>query len=729
MNEPNVRNVNEQNLQRIKEHLQSKDAQERIEKRMEDARSKATVTISRAARLFGFSENQLRDWERRFGLLKTDRSSQEGKNTTGHRQYSPAELDKLAIIKELTDKGGFAPADIPQDIDKLWKSISRGQQPRVLKADVKDTEHLPIDQRLERVDQEVFWRYFVSQALRLSIMLICEDIPDTIGGLVLPLQAGITSTIVKSPNDLLKLGDCLIGWLGRNGSFYTFLDQAPSFEFPSDFRVQPVIVTGEGAVEEEIPQDNTVIIVQRKAKPLNLSSSLGETIRCLLKPIYNNVDEWRPCFDYGIRDWVYQATDFTSSPGASDNVLNDLADMIISLGGKTLDGRDRWGFCCLLLPRDPLLPLQKHSLVVRAQSKRAPHSVAITTVSPDDPGLSLSAHQSGHIIYRPDTTVKDFMFAHPKNETSTRSAIAIPIAGEDGLSIGVLYIASNETNAFPEDAWRVLRIMSKMVEELLMTYHARRQATGKLSDLIVNPSVVDTSFEDFLSENEFLQDLEELLTTIKEDLEEWQEPVRKEEVPLTERKARFREGQLSGDVVSFIAIDIDNQSSLANKYGDRITRNLSQAVGLRIKGQLSPFEKYASSQPYHMFADRFYLLLKGVPLDEAQIKAEQLRQALKGSYRIYGRRISSERSILPENMLELIDVTVRVGVTSYSYAKLRELLQRQLAIISVVKVRELITKELEEALNVGLREGGNVVISWDPGSWGFTVWSPLNKTT
>jgi len=118
-----------------------------------------------------------------------------------------------------------------------------------------------------------------------------------------------------------------------------------------------------------------------------------------------------------------------------------------------------------------------------------------------------------------------------------------------------------------------------------------------------------------------------------------------------------------------------------------------------------------------------------VPLDEAQIKAEQLRQALKGSYRIYGRRISSERSILPENMLELIDVTVRVGVTSYSYAKLRELLQRQLAIISVVKVRELITKELEEALNVGLREGGNVVISWDPGSWGFTVWSPLNKTT
>ncbi len=44
--------MNEQNIQRIKEHLQKKDAQERIQKRMQEARSKATVTISRAASLF-----------------------------------------------------------------------------------------------------------------------------------------------------------------------------------------------------------------------------------------------------------------------------------------------------------------------------------------------------------------------------------------------------------------------------------------------------------------------------------------------------------------------------------------------------------------------------------------------------------------------------------------------------------------------------------------------------
>src|SRR5262245_9304386 len=98
--------MNEPNIERIRYHLQSKEVQERIQRHMQDARSKATVTISRASKLFNFSESQLREWEKR-GLLKTDRPalSSDSKTSTGHRQYSTDELDKLALIRELMDQG------------------------------------------------------------------------------------------------------------------------------------------------------------------------------------------------------------------------------------------------------------------------------------------------------------------------------------------------------------------------------------------------------------------------------------------------------------------------------------------------------------------------------------------------------------------------------------------------------------------------------------------------
>ncbi len=715
----------------ITRHLQREDVQKRILQSMQYGRAEATVTISNAARLFGFTENQLRDWDEK-GLLRPQRptleANQDGKSTK-RRQYTPAELDKLAIIRELINEG-FTPGTIPPDVDEIWSSIigSKEQSVQGLKISRDEAEHLHIDQRVEHVDEEGFWRYFVSQALRLSIMLICENIPDTLAGLVLPLQKQNTIGIVRSPDDLSKLDDCLIGWLGRNRSFYTFLDFKPYFEFPTDFRVQPLVVIEEGIVKEEAPQDNTLIIVQRKTKPLNLSAPLVKTIRRLLKPIYNNINDWRSCFDYGMRDWVFQVTDFKSSSNPSDDVLNRLADVVVQLGGKTADDMDRWHFCCILLPKEPTLPLQQQSLVVRAQSRHAPYIISMATVSTKDPGLSLSAYQSGHVIYRPDTSVKDFMFANPEYEESTRSAIAIPVAGEDGMSLAVLYIASNETNAFSEDDQRVLRIVGKMVEELLMTYRARQQTMGKLSDLIVNPDIVDMSFKEFLSENDFVYDLDDLLTRLKAQLGEWEKPKQREEVSLDERKARYRAEASTGEVVSFIAVDIDKQSSLAERYGNQAARNLSREVGSRIQGQqrLSPNPEHRKA--YHIHADRFYLILQGLTLEESRNKAKQLRTVLNGDYLVGARRISSERLMLPEGKLELSNVTVRLGVAAYPYEKLKEMLQRYSSDTAVAEVRAEIMRNIDELLNLGQQEGGNVITSWDIDSWGYIRWYPNPMT-
>ena len=91
--------ANEQGTQLLKTYLQQDAVQERIRQNMERGRNRATVSIGRAARLFGFSENQLRDWEDR-GLLQPFRPA-----GGGQRQYSFGELDKLAIIRTLMDDG------------------------------------------------------------------------------------------------------------------------------------------------------------------------------------------------------------------------------------------------------------------------------------------------------------------------------------------------------------------------------------------------------------------------------------------------------------------------------------------------------------------------------------------------------------------------------------------------------------------------------------------------
>jgi DNA-binding transcriptional MerR regulator/GGDEF domain-containing protein len=695
--------MNEPNVERVRKYLQDKEVQERVTKRMLDARSKATVTISRAAGLYDFSESQLREWEKR-GLLKTERTalSEDSKTTRGHRQFSPDELDKLALIKELLDHD-YSLSEIPPNVDGIWEQLFPKLQDQTTLIDSHDfkhaheIKHIPIDTRVGRTNEEVFWRYFVSQILRLSLILLCEDIPDTIAGIIVPLQRHAAEKMEYKAGDQPEVGPSLVGWLGENRSFQSFLDENPSFAFPSDFRIRPLSVLG-----NEKQRDNVLIVIQREAKALYPSNALVETIRRLIALLYECMDQWQPCFNYGMRDWEYQITDFTN-PAASDEVMKSLMDMVVELGGKILDGRDRWQFALLFLPRDSDLPIQQRNLVVRAQSKYSPHKDGITLVNMKDPGLSFRAYQSGHIVYRPKIAPQELILAYRDLEKSIRSAIAIPIVGEGGLPIASLYVASDEEQAFSKTDQRVLRVVTRMIEELLTTYQARRQVNGNFSDMITNPGLVDVSFKEFKSEDDFINDLETLLT----------------EIQISELSE-----QESEEAISFIAIDIDNQGGLSRKHGERVARNLSREVGLRIQGQLSLFSTFRHIRPYHVQADRYYLLLKGISLEEARNKAEMLRKSLGGEYRIDARRVVVGRSLTPEYMLELQDVTVRLGVPSFLIRKLKELLLRYPTELAVSEVRELILQSLDQLLLRAQQEGGNVIVSWDPLIWDYRLWSP-----
>jgi GGDEF domain-containing protein len=292
--------------------------------------------------------------------------------------------------------------------------------------------------------------------------------------------------------------------------------------------------------------------------------------------------------------------------------------------------------------------------------------------------------------------------AYRELEESIRSAIALPIAGEDGLAIGSLYIASEEIEAFSEADQRALRLITRMMEELLSTYQAYQQVRGSLADVIKNPGLVDVSFKEFLSENDFINDVEELLSSIHEQ-------------ELTKQQAE--------EDVSFITIDIDNQSSLATRLGDHVARNLSREVGLRILGQFRIFSPELR-RLYHVSADRYYLFLRGKTLEEARNQAGNLRLTLVGEYSIDARHIVMSRLTRRERQFELPNVTVRLGVSSYKYSKLKEVLGRYPADITVAETRALLMQNLDEGLVRGQREGGNCIISWDPEIWGYRLWSP-----
>jgi DNA-binding transcriptional MerR regulator/GGDEF domain-containing protein len=695
--------------QDIKNHLQNEDAKKRVLRNIQRGREEATVTIGRAARLFNFSENKLRDWEN-LGLLKPLRS----KDVAGQRQYTPDELNKLAIIKELIEEGGFTPGSIPPNIDEIWASIASEQYEKTSKSIDKGTEHLHLDQRIDSAYEELFWRYYGSHVLRLSLVLICQDIPDSIAGLVLPLKLNDISTLVRYPSDLPKVGKSLIGWLGLNQSFYTFLDSAPSFEYPTDFRVVPLQAVGENA-----PKDNTLVIVQRKARPLSLSALAVGTIRRLLAPLYE-VKDWSPYFGKGMRDLLYLAPDFNSNTNITDDTLNGLADMIVRLGGKTKVDQDRWRFCCILLPEDPGLPLQQRSLIVRAQSKNSPHKISMTNISPGKyvHSLSLRAFQSGRINYRREITNAESTIALRELEGSIRSAIAVPVGSEEGNPLAVLYIVSDEVAAFSSDDEQVLRMMGRIVEELLMTYHARHYITQNLSKLIITPNVVDPLFEDFFSENEFVEDVEAMLVGLKTRMDQKGELIRKDGLPIIDDSASSEMEEPTEDIVSFISIDVDHQSYLANMYGNEMTRNLSRTIGLRINEMMQALiTKHTDCKLYRIYGSRFYLLLKGIPLEEVRTKAEAMRQALEGG-------ITIEQPTPPARSILLPEVTVRLGVSSYTYKKLEENLESDDPVNIIAEVRVKISRALDVALNMGMDEGGNVVISWYRETRGFGLWSP-----
>jgi GGDEF domain-containing protein len=715
--------MEERNPDAIKEYLRRKDAQERIQQSIEHARAEATVTIGRMAQLFHMKESRIRDLEDR-RLLSPWRS----KDTTGQRQYSPSELEKLSVIRELLDQGRYTIGQIPENIADIWASVAETnnqKMPAVLpgigqREFVREADSMPIDQRVNHAYyQELFWRYYASHALYLALAMICEETRFTRAALILPLRTPNAYTKVQETQDLPAIGEALVGWLGQSRSFYTLLSAHPSFLYPDTFHVMPLKVIEEGVDKEDKPLDNTLLVIPRlevDASRLMLSQPTVEVIRRLLEPLYTEVPDWNFYLGRGMRDIVDPFLDVATNPNTQDTILTNLTNTIVRLGGAE---QRRWKFCCILTPDHHYLPFQKRSLVVRAKSRYAPpiYRIGTTAVSPTDSVISISlrAYQGGHVVYHHRVTPEDKAIANREQEEAG-SAIAIPIGGEAEIPMGILYVAAAGPDGFNDRDQRVLRIVARMIHELFMTYDARRQASQKFLDLLRTPGVVDPTFRDFASETDFIDDVESLLRDIQGM--EGLKPFARDD----ERQSTTKE------TVSFIAVDIDGQTGLTDKHGDRMARNLSRAVGLRIQSQLqSLFTNPWDCKLYHAYADRYYLMLNKVSLEEARAKAYRLKQELDGSYQIDAVRFSVEQPTPAENLLASPEITVRLGVGSYPYAKLQEVLRRYSVAAAFSSTPALIIASLDSMLKTGQDLKGNNIMSWDYRVWGWIPWSPLSS--
>jgi DNA-binding transcriptional MerR regulator/GGDEF domain-containing protein len=694
--------MNEPNIERIRKYLQDKEVQERIQQRMLDARSKATVTISRAAGLFNFTESQLREWEKR-GLLKTERTalSQDSKTTTGHRQFSPDELDKLALIRELIDQG-YSLSEIPPNIDGIWQQIAEAQQYLVPTASSQDNnrahavEHYPVDAHVDAADEEHFWRVLVSQALHLSLLLICEEMPGTIAGLFLPLEYKGPELRLDSPQNISQAGPSLVGWIGANQAFYTSFEPAPTFYYPSDFRIEYL----SGWNEHTCPAP--IIVIQRRARAIAVTEIQVASIQRIIELVSTHVNDWLPFFSSGRRDWIEHVTNFGLNPNVTDPLLDRMMNAIVELGGEE-HGSRRWKFCNLFLPQDPSLPILQRTIRSRAHSDDSPAHLSSRVLTLLDPGLTYRSYQSGQVIYRSHITQTDALVAYHDTEESTQSAIAIPLGSADGMVAGAIYIASDEVDAFSPADLRALRLLTRMLEELLATYQARLFVSGRLSDAIVRPRVVDVSFREFLSEEDFIDEFESLLNDI----------LRRDDA-----------AQLEGKEISFIVLDIDKQTPLAIKYGDRAARNLSREVGMKLQEQLRVQSNPEFRKVYHVGADRYYVKLPGMSLDDARNLAVQLLQILRGNYRVDVRRPMVGRPVLSDELLVLQNVTVRLGASNYKHLKLKEVLSRYEVEKAVAETRTLILNNFLQSLTLGQKNyGGDCVVSWSHETWGYVLCS------
>jgi DNA-binding transcriptional MerR regulator len=703
--------MSEPDYTKSQEQLEKADVQRSIRQRIQKGRSEVAVPISKAADLFGFSEHQLRDWEKLHLLkpLRREKASQKegepspNKDIPGRRYYPVAELDKLAIIRELMDRG-LSPSDIPPDIDLRWQNLveTYGQ-----------LENAPESQEssLTRIEnfyrENLFFRYYMARALLFSLAILYQDAPPANIGMLLPVK---TSSQLPEDQNSQGVGKVLVGWLGQMGTFYTFLSSDPAADIPSHYHLKalPALNT------QESREKNTILVAMspQSARTLNLEDSKHiNLIHRLLAPIFAIRTKWDTYFGFGMRDLVSPGRDTTSQ--LPDVMLDSIAEMVVHLGGKTKTGEQRWPLCYIVLPENTHVPVPQRKLFVCATSKNC-RELAGFRIYQYNHSLILRAYLGSHVVSRSTLAHNDITLLHNPAEQElqgdVRASIAVPIGGENQTPLGVLYVAASDyaerdkrqrPKGFSQEDLYLLRLLARLAEELLSSYTTHRKLTQGIGHVFREPQVINHAFRGFASEDEFIRDVEQLLYEIKQSKN-------------GQIAKKANNGSLTGEDagLSFLGVEVDRMEEIGARYSQRTMRNLSRAINNRLAQFLSSsFSHQNQYKLYYIGLGRVYLLLHDVPLEDARALAESLRKDL-------AEEIAVEQSNLPSGILN-ISITAHLGVCWYKIQSLKKLLEEAPTTASdldmtIASVSSVIFQSLHLALRLGADKKGNVTYAWNP---------------
>jgi GGDEF domain-containing protein len=444
----------------------------------------------------------------------------------------------------------------------------------------------------------------------------------------------------------------------------------------------------------------------------------------------DDVDEYatgHPYASFG-EGMVYSSPEFMSDM-TGDRLLTRITELVIRLGnaeGATPSGgRGRWIFSAILTPDNVFLPPGQQSLVVTAQSRMSPHTVGVTRLTPGkNEGLSTQAALSGHMLLRRAIESTDAAVADAGFEDEPGPALALPVLGVYGRALAVLYIRSryeqmtSTYQTFTADDQMLLRVIGHIIGGIVSGYRGNYLARDVLAEMIKQPRSVDRFFQEFKSANAFWLDLETAL--------------RGASVAKEARKSSSTSTSASRatNPITLIAIDIDGHSNIFNEYGNNTARNLLRAVGRRIAGQPlltsgALMSAGASDRTrkylYHLYGDRFCLLLENFSHDDAKLYAANLRELLNGDYTLEISRAMGGQAA-PVTKFKMYGVSVRIALISYDSESLRRLLAPVVAgdrpifghIDEPVQyVISLITNALDDGLNQGKQVGPGAIMYLD----------------
>lgn len=675
--------------------LEDPAVRQTLQQRWEFIHKELATTIGKAAELVGVPEAKLRYWES-VGLLAPSRSNQLSQATDRSRQryYGMDQLAQAVVIKELEKEHSLA--EIKDFIKREAQFIKQlTAEPSTREPEAVQDERFSVVQGIRSAEDALLWEFLLPRFLYLSLSLLFGRAFTGNGGIYLPVREQDTllepRTVTRSA-DLPGLGEGLLGWREPNHAFFAAPFKAPPPELLGNYEVIPLaglLPAGSDALPigaHLVLGPQFAALLRQAGTSKKGSAEARRVAGRLLKFLQDQHLHWRAAL-YTPKSTLLFDSPTLTTPALGEPLLNEVAELIVALGGTDKETKQPlWRFCCILLPEDLLKPLMERSLIIKGQNKASPHQVGETKLVPskqrpnEGPGLSILAYQSGASIYRSHITPKDPSLAWRDQEEPIGSAIAIPIEGEYGKALGVLYIVSAAYDAFPVESQQLLRVLGRVVGELVSSARGRSLTTDDLPDLLETPEIVDHILKGFRTINAFRDDLYDL----------FQRAMQEKEPPF--------------QYLSLIAVDIDDLSRIAVRYGDQAAlRNLVDAVGQRIQDN-APFLFRKEISLYRAYVDRFYLLLKDMSADQAAVAAEELKHALGEPYQVDAPRVSLKQAIYAQNRIEF-QITTRLGVTGYSYEDIRAFTSVEKRWVAI----DLLERRLYDALDLGRGRGGVVV--------------------